>query len=323
MSTAANALVSRVSRVFQRVVSPRPERVAVVHLGPMGPAVDLSKTTADDPAARRMSLANRLAGAMLDPFEQGRLERYREYREGIEEVELWARALEVRSAFAFGGSPEQAGDEGFDVTFGSGARAPVKQIVEETSSRVDADNWARGMHHEGLWLGDSFTELGYGGAPLCILAERHHAPERVRVMEYDGRVSHYEVAPKPAAGMAQHSTWDKARLLEPWQVIHYSPRRPRGGRYGWSMFHSGRKTRRGDELYEDTGAMLAARRAAGDTYFLWPVPAQLDQTKLDEFINEARTAVARESIFDQSGTLRQRVASWLDTLPRTLDVCAY
>jgi hypothetical protein len=101
-------------------------------------------------------------------------------------------------------------------------------------------------------------------------------------------------------------------------VIHYAPFCVRGARYGRSLWHSARYLRRHHDVFSDVTSMLCLRKASGDTYFLWPMPVNLDEQAIQESIRELQKSVDTEVFFEPDGTLRRRAAAQLDTVPKAL-----
>ena len=303
--TAARGLVDSVVNAARRALGAKPERVAAVQLGPL-PGVDFKTTTGYDARLARKMRIEQLADSLgQDPWEQTRLQRCRDYREIAEEVPELARALEVYVDLIFGDS-EQA----FEIAFADGARPEVERILTDVTSSLNLQTEIKKIMHEGLWLGDSFSELVYGDAPLRLVAERAHRPELMRIMQdADGFLDHYELT-TPGT--------DRPRILVPFQVIHYASSPVRGARYGRSLFHSARYLRRHHDVFSDVTAMLCLKKASGDTYFLWPVPDVLDDQAVQGYIRELQQSVDTEVFFEPSGQLRRRAAASLDTVPKTM-----
>lgn len=302
---ASTGLIEIALGVARRALGSKPPRVAAVQLGPMS-GVDFKQTTGYDARQARAQRAQALADSLGEnAWEQTRHQRYRDYREIAEEVPELARALEVYVDLIFGDD-----EAAYEVAFADTARPEVKRIISDTEAALALQTEIRKIMHEGLWLGDSFAEMVYGDAPMRLVAERAHRPEMVQVMQDgDGFLSHYELT-VPGA--------DKTRPLVPFQVIHYAPSAVRGARYGRSLFHSARYVRRHHDVFTDVTSMLCLKKASGDTYFLWPVPDNLDEQAVQDYIRELQQSVDTDVFFEPGGQLRRRAAASLDTVPKAM-----
>lgn len=297
-----SSLLDRVLTTVTRALGGRPGRVATIRVGT---PLDLRGTTAYDPKAERASRASRLAGAFVDPWAQSRLQRIRDYREMVEEMPELARSLEVTVDLTFGDS-----EVAYEVIYAEDAREEVRRVIEATEAALGLQVEIKRIIHEGLWLGDSFSELVYGDAPLRLVGERSWRPEQVTVVQGEGGfLTGYNV---------QVEGREEPRPLSPFQVIHYAPNAVRGARYGRSMFHSARYLRRHHDVFTDVTAMLCLRRASGDTYFLWPMPEELDETAQNDYIRKLQASIDHEVFFESDGTLRRRAAAHLDTVPKMM-----
>lgn len=288
----------------RRALGSKGERVASVRLGP-GPIAS-GNTTGRDPRSARSARAQGLADSLgQNPWEQSRLQRCRDYREIVEEVPELSRALEVYVDLIFGDS-----ERTFEIVYADETRPEVMRVIDETTRSLMLQREIKKIIHEGLWLGDSFTELIYADEPLRLVGERAWRPELVRVIQGpDGFLDGYEI---------RADTRNEAERLIPFQMVHYAPSSVRGARYGRSLFHSARYLRRHHDVFSDVMAMLCLKKASGDTFFLWPMPDNLDEQAVQDSIRELQNSVDTETFFEADGTLRRRAAAQLDTVPKTL-----
>lgn len=289
---------------IQRAIGGRPVRTAQIRLAPLG-GIDPKETTGYDSKAAAKQRAKDLAESFQDPWKQARIARYKDYREIMEETPELAEALRVYVGLIFGG-----GEDGnnFEIEFATNARPEIQRIVEMTIADLDLQSSVKKTAFEGLWLGDSPSELVFGDSPMRIVGERPIQPEKFRVMvgEYE-HVSHYEV-------LDQDGT--EPRLLHPFLVVHYAPRSPKGSKYGWSLFHSARRIRRNHDVFSDVMAMLGLRKASGDVVYLFPMPDGLDKATQDEWVQQVQDSNDTENYFDRDGQLRRKAAASLDTVPK-------
>lgn len=288
---------------MRRRLTPKAPRQVSIQLGPFGDDPErnpLDRTTSQHSLQRRInSLSNSLGRRA---FEAGRRERIVDYREIAEEVPELARGLEVVVDFVFGGGE----GEGPELVFADNARADVKRIAQGAWDGLGIPQVGRGMIHEGMWLGDSFTQGIFSFEDRALVAERHWRPELVTIYERAGILSHYEVDQGSAEPIKLH----------PFEVVHYAHTPLRGAAYGRSLWHSARGVRRHHEAVGDTATFLALRRASGDVYWLWPFPAELDDEKLDDWIAQAQEYGEFDVVFDSGGNLRKRAAATVETGPR-------
>ena len=299
-------IIADVLSFVRRQVTPKAPRQVSVQLGPFGAAEDgldpLARTTARNPSMslhRRISSLSDSLGRRA--FEQDRLRRLQEYREMAEEVPELARGLEALVDFIFGGDKQ-----GPVLVFTDNARPEVIRVAETAWEGLRLPAITRQIIHEGIWLGDSFTQLIYSFEDRALVAEQHYRPEIVTIWENAGVLNHYEVTTSSQDTLELH----------PFEMVHYAHTPLRGARYGRSLWHSARGVRRHHEAVGDTATFLALRRASGDVYWLWPFPANLDDATVDEWVAQAQEYGEFDMVFDSAGNMRKRAAAIVETGPR-------
>ena len=310
-----------IKRVINTIRGGRAPRVASVALG-VPPDVDPMKTTAGDgQRLDRRAKAERI-GSMLDPGERSRRQRYLDYREMKVEVPELHRSLAVLIDFIFGGELDSNDPQSFDVHFAEGARDEVKLVVDQVISDLDLQRTIRAIVTEGVWLGDSFTELVY--TDRALVGQLPLLPEGVTVMEIFGFVLHYLVTiGSSTTALALGTSLANARNLHPYQVLHYAPDRPRGSRYGESIWLSARKRWRTAEAVEDVLGLMALVNPRGRRTVLWPFPDDQAEDEIWAWLREIEVQTEDDLVFDVDGNVQRKVVPQLETADRNLPFKVY
>lgn len=251
-------------------------------------------------------------------IEAGRIERYRDMREGRAELAEWERAIQVRKGYCFNSQVGEGGEPlSFRLTFGPGARKPVVETCERLTERLNLHAVTPDIYDAGQWLGDSFDELVFDLKSRALVDLRHWEPERVtiRTDRATGRVAQYDV------GVGQD--WDPTQPIgdrvpiAPFLMLHYAPNRVRGQVYGRSMLAAGRKGRREYEAVNDM-LVMSSLAAIANQYLLWPFPREANKDELWRWISKVRQSAELNLQFNKDGVLRRRIAKMIETSPKVL-----
>lgn len=300
-------------RMLDRVVGGDATRVVAVQLarGPSGANLTAAADLPPTPPAQGPSWFD------IQAIEAGRIERYRDFREGRYEVPEWERAVQVKKGYAFNA---QVGEHGqalsYRLSYAPGARREVIDTCEATTDALDLHSVVPDIYDAGQWLGDSFDEPIFDTRSRAMVDLRHWEPERVlpNVAKSTGRVRSYSVA--TGDDMANQAVGDRVDVA-PFLMVHYAPNRVRGGVYGRSMFAAGRKERREYEAANDT-LVLSLARAIASQYLLWPFPREQKPDIIWRFVNQVRSRVELDLQFNRDGVLRRRLAKLIETAPQVM-----
>lgn len=300
-------IADRLQRRMMSLIGAKPPRYAAVQVRPSG-TLSPEKTSGVDHMTAQQQRANALA-RLLTNDQRSRAERILEYREMLEEVPEFARAAEVIVDFAFGSEPDGEGS-GFVLDFDEGASAKTREIAQAAWTDLDLHSWARESLYEAITLGDSVTRLLFEKSGR-LAGEVSIPPEQFQI--------HLE----PNTKMIHHYRWvgrgtSQAIVMAPFEVIHYAHDARRGEFYGRPIFASGRGVRRRHEVVDDVLAMLTMRKAAGDTYWLWPFGSKATTDVVNNWINEAMNRSSMENYFDTDNNLRKRAAQSVETAPKVV-----
>ena len=240
-------------------------------------------------------------------FEMTRLERYAEAREIEDEVPELARAASLYNDFIYG----QSAAEPFEIKFAATARPEIVQVVEQTALRLSLKREIPKLSHQAITLGDAFAQLIYHLKGRDSWLERMSAliPETMTIWrnEFD-QLDHYEM---------RVTTIDPV-VLQPFEVVHYAPFVAFGASYGASLYRTALQLRRRHEAMEDVTTVLGLTKAAGDTYWIWPFPAEIPEPILNQHLKQAEERGQSDIFFDSGGRLRKRLVSMLSMMPKIL-----
>ncbi len=275
--------------------------------------VDLGKTSLGDGGVGRYQAARSKSSMIKDFYDQRRDRRYRDLREMSDEVPELSTSLDVLSHFVF------SGDTGFG-TDGSDESQPrlvisdampseQSEVLMAAADSIGLNSLLYEIFREGMHLGDSFTELVFTSDRL--VSQQYIRPDSTDVMwDQYGRLIGYKT--KSSKRGTTYSRKDTSTFLAPWQVIQYSPDRPRGHKYGRSNWHSARKLWRISQSTLDVTAVLAILRASSRKTVALPVPAGIKEDEIHGWIEQLKTNAWREEFFDKDGYLHHRIASLLE-----------
>ena len=300
-------------RMLDRVVGGDATRVVAVQLA-RGQTPQNSTAAFDQPAAPP---AQGPSWFDIQAIEAGRIERYRDYREGRVEVPEWERAVQVKKGYAFN---SQVGEHGealsYRLTYAPGARREVTDTCDATTDALDLHSVIPDIYDAGQWLGDGFDECIFDLRSRAMVDLRHWEPERVlpNVARATGRVRSYSVA--TGEDLPNQAIGDRVDVA-PFLMVHYAPNRVRGSVYGRSMFAAGRKERREYEAANDT-LVLSLAQAIANQYLLWPFPREQQPDLIWRFVNQVRSRVELDLQFNRDGVLRRRLAKMIETSPRVM-----
>lgn len=292
-SQLARSLSDRMMRIFKGA----PEVVASEY-GAVG--VDLNKTTAGSAAEKRSRrMANQMKALNQEGFDRTRAARYYDYKEIRDEVPEMATALQVLTDFVFGGDSV----DGVKIQFDEDTEQSYKDIVESTIAAVGGIDFFVSIFKEGTLLGDSFTELIYSTSGL--VAERP-----LIAMSTDVVVNTYSQVVGFRTRMTPTTyTYANAVDLAPIQVVHYSPDKTRGHRYGRSMYATARKLWRQSEAAEDVLSLLSILQAAARKSVTYPMPGNIRPDQVDDFLENLKSGQWSQQVFDNDGKMRRRITS--------------
>lgn len=294
-------LLQRFIARIERLLTTKPPRVAAVSVA-RGPRVPIEQTTGADPNQRR-SRGDGLASVLWDPYEQSRPQRYTDYREIMDEVPELDRGLLVKRDFVFSGAAQ--GMHSHELTYGARVRPELQRVLEQARADLPKD-WAQEVYQEGHSLGDSPTELLF--ADQGLVGQRYIPPEEFRVEDGDSGIR-YWYTPSTSGG--------DARLMHPFQVLHFAPNKRRGSRYGRSDWAAARGLRRMEEAVQSLMVMMALKKASGEEKVLWPFHRNTGADEMWQHIREIQ-AEMEDFHFDWNGELKKRIAAQLETVPKFL-----
>lgn len=306
MADPRQGVVSKLAARFASVVGLPRARDVIMQFGDLvrPPSVAAQAGTTSAAPRNGEALTTMLGRAS---FEMSRVERYTEAREIEDEVPELARAGSLYNDFIYG----QSADEPFEVKFASTARPEVVKIVEQTVLRLNLKSEIPKFSHQAITLGDAFAQLVYHLKGRDSWLDRMTAlvPETTTVWknEFD-QLDHYEY----------RVAMTDPIVLQPFEVIHYAPFSAFGASYGASLYRTALQLRRRHEAMEDVTAVLGLTKAAGDTYWIWPFPAEMNDSILDAHLRQAEERGQTDIFFDSAGRLRKRLVSMLSMMPKIL-----
>lgn len=264
---------------------------------------EIENSTANNPAERRQRrMSFQLRDLNQDSYDRSRRGRYSDFREMRDEVPEMATALQVMVDFVFGGDAEHE----TRIAFKEDATENYRTIVNSIINNVGGMKFFIDVFREGMCLGDSFSELIYTKAEL--LSQRPLIPDTVDVVNDQwSRLLGYTVN---TPGASYDKSKNAVRLL-PVQVLHYTPDRMRGHRYGRSMWATARKLWRQSESTEDVMTLLSLLQAAARKSVAYPVSSNIRPDELNDLMENLKSGNWSEQVFEKDGTMRRRVASML------------
>ena len=305
-SPVARRILQRVTALIQ---GGTPPRVARVVLG--RPNVDLTKTTVSGPdRAMQVQHARQIANTLA--YERTRRARYADYREMDAQVPELHRALMVLVDFIFGGKIDDGGTRvSFEVNTEK-ARPEVAKVIEDTTDILDLQRTIRDITREGIELGDSFTRFIY--TQSALVGQIPLIPEDVEPMEIYGFVDRYVLS-----GSGGDFSGTGGGDLYPYEVLHYAPDRPRGARFGTSLWSSATKRWRIAEAVEDVLGVMALIEPRGRRRVFWPFPASGKagaDAAIWEWVRKIQAETEEDYFFDADGKLQKSVVPQLETADR-------
>lgn len=277
--------------------------------------IDLSKTSLGDGSAKRFQKAKSRSSMIKDVRDQRRDRRYRDLREMSDEVPELSTSLDVLSHFVFSGDTG-FGTDGSDqsqprLVFSDGMPSDQVDIISAAADSLNLNSLLYETFREGMHLGDSFTELVF--TKDRMVGQQYLKPDNTDVVwDQYGRLRAFKTRTDSAGGISMGSRRNSSTVLAPWQVIHYSPDRPRGHKYGRSNWHSARKLWRISQSTLDVTAVLAILRASSRKTVSLPVPAGIKEDEIHSWIEKLKTNAWRDEFFDKDGYLHHRIASLLE-----------
>ena len=269
-----------------------------------------SSTAGDSVQMRQIRRAKNRANSIAGSIDWSRRSRYRDYKEMAAEVPELGTSLDVMCNFVFAGdSGSGASDEdGPRIIFREGAPDDVRSAVEQCATDLDLNAFMLAVFREGMQMGDSFTELVF--TKDALVDQKPLAPASTDVVwDRYGSLAGYKFS--TARGYGSPTAMGGV-MLAPWQVLHYSPDRPRGYKYGRSNWFSARKLWRISQASLDVLSILAILRASARKSVALPVPAGIKEDEVLEFVEKLKSGAWRDDFFDSDGVLRHRIASMLE-----------
>jgi hypothetical protein len=293
-SPLARRISDRMMRVFKGSAEVVSSEFGAKH-------ADLSKSSISSASdSRQRRLANQMKALNQEQVDKSRRARYSDYREIRDEVPEMATALQVLTDFVFGGDSV----DGVRIHFDEDAPEGYKNIINGAMSAVGGVDFFVDIFKEGTLLGDSFSELIFSTSSL--IAERPLIPGATNVVVNQfSQVVGYETGMLPSHFYAN----TKKVKLSPVQVIHYSPDKARGHRYGRSMYATARKLWRQSEAAEDVLSLLSILQAAARKSVTYPMPSNIRPDQVDAFLENLKSGQWSQQVFDKDGKMRRRITS--------------
>lgn len=278
-------------------------------------SVDYEKTSlADSRALRKARTANSRSRLVRDFKDDRRDKRYKDLREMADEVPELTTSLDVLSHFVFSGDTGvgSKGDaDGPSIVFSDSIDPKARSVVETAFSQLRLPSLMYDVFREGMHLGDSFSELVY--TKDRMISHQYLKPDTTDVSwDAYGRLYGYNCSIGGSKGGSYGVGRSSSVGLNPWQVIHYAPDRPRGFKYGRSNWHAARKLWRISQSTLDVTAVLAILRASSRKTVSLPVPAGIKEDEINDWIDKLRGGSWRDEFFDKEGMLHHRIASALE-----------
>lgn len=296
--TPDSPLARRISDRMMRVFKGSPEIVASSYGSDI---VQMKGTTiGTGKESRQRRLANQMKALNQDKVDKSRRVRYADYREIRDEVPEMATALQVLTDFVFGGDSV----DGVNILFDEEAPESYKEIINSALASIGGIDFFVQIFKEGTLLGDSFSELIFSTSGL--ISERPLMSDMTNVC-----VNGYSQVIGFETGFTPYSTYSKESKvkLHPVQVIHYSPDKTRGHRYGRSMYATARKLWRQSEAAEDVLSLLSILQAAARKSVTYPMPSNIRPDQVDAFLENLKSGQWSQQVFDRDGKMRRRITS--------------
>lgn len=293
-----NSLANRISDRMMRAFKGSAEVVASDY-GNVPLSLDKSSASGSV-QARQMRLAAQMRALNQEEFDKSRRSRYSDYREIRDEVPEMATALQVLTDFVFGGDSV----DGVKILFDDDTSEGYKDVINSCMSSVGGIDFFVQIFKEGTLLGDSFTELIYSSSAL--ISERPLIADMTDVV-----VNQYSQIVGYRTGIAPKTFGYQTPpvKLQPVQVIHYSPDKTRGRRYGRSLYATARKLWRQSEAAEDVLSLLSILQAAARKSVSYPMPGNVRPDQVDVFLENLKSGQWSQQVFDKDGKMRRRITS--------------
>lgn len=232
-------------------------------------------------------------------------ESYYEIYKEMSKMEFIHKALEIVSDDAC-----QKNQEGYVLDIISNSEKTKDILKDLFIKRLDMNNELWNIVFDTAKLGDNFFEIVPNDykKPKQVNFLRYLNPEKIKRVEAQGRISHYEYTYlKPSeTGQNQQESEQVVIKLQPWQVVHFKVANDREtDPYGASLLKAGIKTFRRLDLLEDVILIYRISRAPERRVFNIDV-GKMNYTDANKFIQKIKKQYRTKNVIDENGNIDKK-----------------